>query len=281
MARGGGGGGGIKGDDIAALALVGGVVYLYATDQLDDLIAKAKEVLDSIGGRVAERVPTPSGGGGGTAGPTGPISTGGGCPSGTNCGPCRPQSGGIRCECNNYKGASYEATFCGTWSGDDLSIKMWGPTHSGNNCCWCILNTSPSGQMKMRGEGPHPDTSDIGPKGSVGGKPTCVKAVIRPGPRGAHVEGYGLVGGVWKKGLTYDGPCGLNKKSTTVSPNQQVSFRCDGQLSTKCATVRPLGAAPASASYTRAYLANHIPHITNDNDNEIGINTITPCKDIG
>ena len=278
MAR--GGGGGIKGEDVAALVLVGGVGYLVVTNQLDDLISKAKEVLDSIGGRVAERVPpipTPGGGGGG---PSGPISTGGGCPGGQNCGPCRPQSGGIRCECNNYKGASYEATFCGTWSGDDLSIKMWGPTHSGRNCCWCILNTSPEGNMKMRGEGPHPDTSDIGPKGSVGGKPTCVKAVITPGPRGAHVEGYGLVGGTWRKGLTYDGPCGLNQKSTKPHANQQVSFRCDGKLSTKCATVRPLGAASASASYTRAYLANHIPHITNDY-NEINTNTSSPCKDIG
>ena len=278
MAR--GGGGGIKGEDVAVLALVGGVAYLYATDQLDDLVSKIKEGLDAIGGRVKEKlppIPTP-GGGGGSAGP---ISTGGGCPAGTSCGPCRPQSGGIRCECNNYRGASYEATFCGTWSGDDLSIKMWGPTHSGKNCCWCILNTSPEGNMRMRGEGPHPDTSDIGPKGSVGGRPTCVKAVITPGPRGAHVEGWGLVGGTWRKGLVYDGPCGLNKKSTTVSPNQQVSFRCDGQLSTKCATVRPLGAAsaPSSASYARAYLANHIPHITN---NVITPTTTTtsPCRDI-
>ena len=198
--------------------------------------------------------------GGGAVGAGAGISQGGSCPGGTSCGPCRPQSGGIRCECNNYKGASYEATFCGTWSGDDLSIKMWGPTHSGSNCCWCILNTSPDGKMRMRGEGPHPDTSDLGVTGSVGGKPTCVKATITPGPKGAHVEGYGLVNGVWKKGLTYDGPCGLKQKSTTPHANQQVSFRVDGQMKSTCATVRPLGGV---ANHARSYYSGNPQYLQN------------------
>lgn len=240
MAR-GGRGGSISSNDIAALALVGGVVYLYATDQLDDLIAKAKELLDSIGGKVSERLPTRGGGG--------PISTGGGCPGGQSCGPCRPQSGGTRCECNGVRAASYEATFCGTWSGDDLSIKMWGPTHSsGKDCCWCILSVSPDGVFGIRHEGPHPDTGGKTGSTSIGGKPSCIKGVISPGPRGAHVEGWGLVGGTWKKAFTYDGPCGYKQKSTKPHPNQQVSFRCDGSLNAKCATVRPLSAASASSS---------------------------------
>ena len=193
---------------------------------------------------------------GGAASVGGAITQTGSCPGGTSCGPCRPQSGGIRCECDNYPGDAYEATFCGTWSGDDLSIKMWGPKHSGSNaCCWCILNTSPDGKMRMRGEGPHPKTSDIGITGSVGGKPTCVKALIRPGPKGAHIEGYGLVGGKWVKGLTYDGPCGLNQKSTkNVGSSQQVSFRCDGQMKATCATVKPIGVANANFARGFQYL---------------------------
>ena len=119
--------------------------------------------------------------------------------------------------------------------------------------------------MRMRGEGPHPSTQDLGVTGSVGGKPTCVKAVITPGPKGAHVEGYGLVGGKWVKGLTYDGPCGLNKKSTTPHPNQQVSFRVDGQMKMTCATVKPLANAGytsiSAGQYTTSLFTNNIPYM--------------------
>ena len=239
-------------DIIVIGVIVVGAYYAFSSGLLTEAIENVNKSLKDLSvpvpglGGVA-----PIGGGGGV----GITPSGAGCPGGTSCGPCRPQSGGIRCECDNYKGAAYEATFCGTWSGDDLSIKMWGPKHSGSDaCCWCILNTSPEGEMKMRGEGPHPDTQDIGPKGSVGGKPTCVKAVISPGAKGAHIEAFGLVGGAWKKGLTYDGPCGLNKKSTSVAANQQVSFRCDGSMSMKCATVKPIGGgAVAQAAYARRY----------------------------
>lgn len=209
---------------ILAVLAIGGYLVYTKTDLF-------QQGLDAVKGLI-----------GGGLGGSGSISEGGGCPGGTNCGPCRNQSGGRRCECNNYKGDAYEATFCGTWSGDDLSIKMWGPNHTGKNCCWCILSVSPNGQMKMRGEGPHPSTGNLGGAsgGSVGGKPSCVKALIRPGSKGAHVEGYGLVNGSWKKGLTYDGPCGNKEKKTKAHPNQQVSFRCDGKMDMKCATVKPL-----------------------------------------
>ena len=151
--------------------------------------------------------------------------------------------------------AAYEATFCGTWSGDDMSVKMWGPSHhDSSDCCWCILSVSPEGAMKMRQEGPHPDTDSGSGGGFVGGKPSCIRAIISPGPKGAHVEGWGLVGGAWKKGLTYDGPCGYKKKSTTPAASQQVAFRCDGSLSMKCATVKPIGGgAVAKAAAVRTY----------------------------
>jgi hypothetical protein len=237
-----------------ALGIVAVGGYLLLTDQMGGIIDRVKEALDNIGGTVKERLPPVPTPGGGAVG--GPISQGGGCPSGQNCGPCRSQSGGTRCECNGVKAAAYEATFCGTWSGDDMSIKMWGPTHhSGSDCCWCILSVSPDGQFGIRHEGPHPDTGSKSGSTSIGGKPSCIKGVISPGPKGAHVEGWGLVGGTWKKAFTYDGPCGLNKKSTKPHANQQVSFRCDGSLSAKCATVRPLSSAAA------AYLTP-LPRIT-------------------
>lgn len=209
------------------------------------LAVKAGLVQDATGKLGGPIVPSGGGGGGGG----GPISKGGSCPGGQNC-PCRSQSGGIRCECNGVKTGSYEATYCGTWSGDDMSIKMWGPSHSsGKDCCWCILSVSPDGKFGIRQEGPHPDTGGKSGSSAIGGKPSCIKGVIRPGPKGAHVEGWGLVGGGWKKAFVYDGPCGLKQKSTKPHANQQVSFRCDGKLSAKCATVRPLGGgAPAKSA---------------------------------
>jgi len=61
---------------------------------------------------------------------------------------------------------------------------------------------------------------------------------------------YGLVGGQWKQMLSYKGPCGCSKTATKKSGNE-VTFRCDGSFTTKCATVRPLGGggggAPAPA----------------------------------
>lgn len=253
-------------NDILTLGVlaIGGYLIYTKTDWFQQGLDAIKGLIGEIkggggGSAGAGRTPAPSGGGGGG----GPISQTGSCPGGTSCGPCRSQSGGIRCECDNYNGDSYEATFCGTWSGDDLSIKMWGPKHTGNNCCWCILNTSPDGKMRMRVEGPHPDTGDTGHTGSVGGKPTCVKAVITPGPKGAHVEGYGLVGGKWVKGLTYDGPCGKSQKRTTVSANQQVSFRCDGQMKATCATVKPLANAnyASAGQYTTSLFTNNRPYM--------------------
>lgn len=253
-------------NDIMTLAVlgIGGYLIYTKTDWFDQGLDVIKGLIGEIkGGSGGGRPLIDLGGGGGAPSGGGPISQEGSCPGGTSCGPCRPQSGGIRCECDNYQGDSYEATFCGTWSGDDLSIKMWGPKHSGSNCCWCILNTSPDGKMRMRVEGPHPDTGDTGDTGDVGGKPTCVKAVITPGPNGAHVEGYGLVGGVWKKGLVYDGPCGKSKKSTKVSANQQVSFRCDGKMDTKCATVKPIANANyvTAGQYSSSLFTNNRPYM--------------------
>ena len=256
-------------NDILTLGVlaVGGYLIYTKTDWFQQGLDTIKDLVGEIKGGGGGGPLIDLGGGGAPAAPSGggsaAISQGGSCPGGTNCGPCRPQSGGIRCECNNYKGSSYEATFCGTWSGDDLSIKMWGPTHSGSNCCWCILNTSPDGKMRMRGEGPHPTTKDLGVTGSVGGKPTCVKAVITQGPKGAHVEGYGLVGGKWVKGLTYDGPCGLGSNVLrSAHANQQVSFRCDGQMKATCATVKPIANAnyASAGQYTNSLFTYNRPY---------------------
>lgn len=229
--------------DFAVLGIIAVIGYsLWQNGTLDQII---KNMTTGLGG-----LQIPSGGDGGVGGDS--ISKGGSCPGGTSC---KPGGQKGRMECDNYPHNSYEATFCGTFSGDDMSIKLWGQKHTGSTCCWCILSVSPDGQFGMRQEGPHPDTSSKSNAGGskAPGKPSCIKATIRPGSKGAHVEGYGLVGGTWKKYLTYDGPCGWHKKSSKMMTPQQVSFRCDGSVKYECATVKPLGGGGSSSAYARAY----------------------------
>lgn len=196
------------------------------------------------GGGEAAPAPAEGGGGGGGAAPSGSS-----CPSGKAC---VSSNGGSRNECDGVSDTSYEATWCGDFSGDDMSVKTFGPNHSGSSCCWCILSVSPDGAMGIRHEGPHPSTSDKSGTGPAIGKPSCIKAIVRPGQGGINLEGWGLVGGQWKKGFSYQGPCGYNKKSSTPASSQQVAFRCDGSLKTTCATVAPIGGggggAPAPAA---------------------------------
>jgi hypothetical protein len=250
-------------EDLLVLGIVAVIAYYVLTTGALDTIIKNLGGVNLGAGLVP---PTGLGGGGGA------ISKGASCPSGTSC---KPGGQKGRMECDNYPHNSYEATFCGTWSGDDMSIKLWGQKHSGSTCCWCILSVSPDGQFGMRQEGPHPQTSSKSNEGGkkAPGKPSCIKATISPGPKGAHVEGWGLVGGTWNKYLTYDGPCGYHKKSTKMMTPQQVSFRCDGSVDYKCATVKPLGGGAIQqakeegggeedeeeSSYVRAYYANMFP----------------------
>ena len=189
------------------------------------------------GGGGGPEAPAPSGGG--------PAPTGSSCPGGTSC---ASSNGGSRNECDGVSLKEYEATWCGQFSGDDLSIKTFGPSHSGSSCCWCILSVSPDGAFGIRHEGPHPSTSSKSGTTAAIGKPSCIKAIVRSGSGGINLEGWGLVGGQWKKAFTYSGPCGESKKSSTPASSQQVSFRCDGSLSTTCATVAPIGAGGGSGS---------------------------------
>ena len=120
---------------------------------------------------------------------------------------------------------------------------MYGPSHSGSACCWCVMHVDKSGKMTPGGEGPHP-SSNCEHEGGGTAKAPCYKGVMRPGP---IQEGWALVGGTWKKIAEYKGPCGCSKKSSKKTGNT-IMVRCDGSITTKCATVRPLGGGGAPVS---------------------------------
>ena len=149
---------------------------------------------------------------GGAGGGGGGISSSGTC-VGTALQPDH-QGSSKRWESGNIPGnpSAYEVTWCGKFSGDDLTFKMYGPSHhSSGDCCWCVMHVTPSGAMVPGGEGPHPSSNCEHKEGSKGSaKAECYKAVIRPGP---VQEGYALVGGQWKLLASYKGPCGCSKKS--------------------------------------------------------------------
>jgi hypothetical protein len=249
---------------IGIIAVVG--YYLITSGTLDDIIKNL-----GGGGGLNFGLAPPTGGGIG-----GGFSRGGSCPGGQSC----KFDGQDRWECENVPHAAYEATWCGTVPDpkDTLSIKMWGQKHSDGTCCWCILEVDQkNGHFWMRGEGPHPEYTDSLKDGGDMGpltKDSCVKAVIRPGSNGAHVEGYGLVNGQWKQFISWDGQCGANKKSSKPVKPQQVAFRFDvSGVKTKCATVKPLGGGGGNggieqvgkeeedeeSKYVRAYYANMFP----------------------
>lgn len=195
------------------------------------------------GEETPEAAPAPSGGGGGA-----PIDTGTSCPGGETC----KQDGQGRYDCDGPKGDSYEATWCGTFSGDDLTIKMYGPQHSNDgDCCWCVMHVKEDGTMVPGGEGPHPSSNCEHAGGKGAGKAPCYKAIMKPGP---IQEGYALIGGKWQLMVSRKGPCGCSKTANNKT-GDQVTFRCDGNFQTKCATVKPLGgggggAAPAAGPRT-------------------------------
>lgn len=257
---------------ILTLGLVAGVGYFLYTGDL-------QKWLDGLSGQVNEMLKTaqpPTGGGGAPMGPmpmgpSGPISGGGTCPGGETC--VEDDQG--RFDCDGPKPDAYEATWCGSCTGDRLTIKMYGPKHSGNSCCWCILSVD-NGQFIASGEGPHPHSNCDNAKGGSMGSSTngCVKAVMEPGPK---MTGYGLVGGQWKQLLSHTGPCGCDQKASKKT-GDQVTFRCDGNFQTKCATVRPLGgrpvagavmapgAAPVRVGYN-AYDYEFMPHVASVDEN--------------
>lgn len=231
-------------DILMVMLVLGGLYVLIKSGKLEELM-KGGLQLPALPG-----LPMPGGGGGGApSGPSGPISGGGGCPGGETC--QRDDKG--RYDCNNVTSDSYEATWCGSCTGDRLSIKLYGPPHhSSGDCCWCILYVD-NGKFIAGGEGPHPSSNcDKKSGGSMGSSTSgCVKAVMTPGPT---LRGYGLVGGQWKELVSHTGPCGCSKTANRKTGNQ-VTFRCDGNFQTKCATVRPLGGAAGGVRARNVYSA--------------------------
>ena len=101
----------------------------------------------SILAPAADEAPAPTDGEG-----TGGIDPSPTCPTGETC----VEEGQGRYDCDEAKSDSYEATWCGSFSDDDLTIKLYGPKHSNDgDCCWCVLHIKPeSGQFVAGGEGP-------------------------------------------------------------------------------------------------------------------------------
>lgn len=247
-------------DILLPLILLGGVYWLHTTGQLEPLLQGIMPKPPAPGAtpspptpapRLAIPAPAPSGGGRGGGGEAGggggqtttspapstggsAISGGGTCPGGESC----KEDGQGRFDCDGPKGTAYEATWCGTFSGDDLTIKMYGPPHSNDgDCCWCVIHVKEDGSMQPGGEGPHPNSNCEHGGGKGAGKAQCYKGVMKPGP---IQEGYALIGGKWQLMFSHKGPCGCDKTSTSKT-GDQVTFRCDGNFNTTCATVKPLG----------------------------------------
>src|SRR4249919_2262893 len=53
---------------------------------------------------------------------------------------------------------NFEATCWQNIPGDELSIKVWGPSHSDGNCCWYIFQVDTGGKTGLGHENPHPST---------------------------------------------------------------------------------------------------------------------------
>ena len=237
-------------NDILTLGVlaVGGYLIYTKTDWF-------QQGLDAIKGLVGEiKGGGPLLGGGGSAGRTpsggGTISQEGTC-VGT---PLTRDTGNGReeWESKNVPWDAYEVTWCGTFSGDDLTFKLYGPSHSGSACCWCVIHVKEDGRIVAGGEGPHPSSNCEHSGSSKGGsgKAPCYKATIEPGP---IQRGYALVNGKWELRMEYKGPCGCSKKSSVKTGNT-LMVRNDGTANTKCASMQALaGRRPAAAAnYTTA-----------------------------
>ena len=229
-------------DIVVIGVIIVGAYYALSTGLLTEVIENVTSSIKGINIPMPGLPAGPGGGGGGG------ISGGGSCPQGETC---KLDDQG-RYDCENANFDAYEATWCGSFSGDDLTIKMYGPPHhSDGDCCWCVMHIKEDGKMVPGGEGPHPSSNCEHASGSNGksGKATCYKGVMRPGP---IQEGYALVNGKWELRATYKGACGCDKTSTKRTGNQ-MTFRCDGNFKTTCATVRPLGGGAPQAAYARGF----------------------------
>jgi len=153
--------------------------------------------------------------------------------------------------------------------GDEVSLKVYGPSHSGSNCCWLIMDVSTSdGKFMLGGEGPHPKTSKNGlgtgnAMGSIKNKQVGIKLVTYKSGGGYTAIGYGDTGSGWKEMIrkTFT-EFGNNKKSSTPHQDATIQFRtdCSGvkYIVAEAAEIRPTGGpAPtptkASSKYTSYY----------------------------
>lgn len=238
-------------NDILTLGVlgIGGYLIYTKTDWFQQGLATIKDLMGEVRGGGGGS----SGGGGAGRGVPPPSSSGGPIDSSGTCAgtPLTRDTGNGReeWESKNVPWDAYEVTWCGTFSGDDLTFKLYGPSHSGSACCWCVIHVKENGQIVAGGEGPHPSSNceHSGSSNGKSGKASCYKATIEPGP---IQRGYALVNGQWELRMEYKGPCGCSKKSSTKTGNT-LMVRNDGTANTKCASVKPLGSA-ASANYTSA-----------------------------
>lgn len=240
---------------LGVLAVGGYLIYTktdwfqQATSVLKDFVSEVKGGGPILGGG--------SSAGAGAGRGDGSISTEGTC-TGTPL--TRDTSNGREeWESKNVPWDAYEVTWCGTFSGDDLTFKLYGPSHNGSACCWCVLHVKEDGQIVPGGEGPHPSSNCQHPEGSNGkkGKAGCYKAVIKPGP---IQEGYALVNGQWELRASYKGPCGCSKTSNTKTGNT-LMVRNDGTANTTCASVKGLGSSAytSAGQYSNSLFTNNRP----------------------
>jgi hypothetical protein len=146
---------------------------------------------------------------------------------------------------------------------DEVSLKVYGPSHSGSNCCWVIFNCSCSdGKIMLGSEGPHPTTSktNLGSGmsiGSIKNKEVGLKLVIFKSGGGYTAIGYADTGGGWKEVIrkTFS-EWGVNKKASTPHGSATIQFRtdCSGvkYRIAEAAEINPTGAAATRAAYTSA-----------------------------
>ena len=143
--------------------------------------------------------------------------------------------------------------------GDEVSLKVYGPNHSGSNCCWLIMNVdTSSGQFKLGGEGNHPSTNktNIGTGGSIGSiknKEVGIKLVTFKSGGGYTAIGYADTGGGWKEMLRKNfTQFGNEKKSSTPHANATIQFRTDcSGVKYRIAEAAEINPTGGTANYAR------------------------------
>ena len=143
--------------------------------------------------------------------------------------------------------------------GDEVSLKVFGPNHSDNNCCWLIMNVDcNSGLFQLGGEGPHPKTSktNLGTGQSIGSlknKEVGIKLVVYAQGSNYTAIGYAYQGG-WKEMLrkTFT-QWGDAKKTGTPHGSATVQFRtdCNGvkYRNPTASEILPPGGSAATSAY--------------------------------